>query len=86
MSLLRTLFIIAVIYLAVRFITQYILPLLVKSAVNKAEEKIMNKMDEMYKNQNRNNEGEISMKYNKSSEKNKRKDDEGEYVEYEEVK
>ena len=84
MSLLRTLFIIAVIYLAVRFITRYVLPLLVKTAVKKAEENIMNKMDEMQRNNN--NEGEISFKYRKTSAKNKRNKEEGEYVDYEEVK
>lgn len=84
MSLLRTLLIIAIIYFAVRFLTRYIFPLVMKKAVDKAQENMMNKMDEMYRKRNEKKEGEISIK--DSRDKNRKSNDGGEYVDYEEVK
>ena len=85
MSLFRTLLIIAVIYSVIRFLTRYVFPLVVKNAASKVQENMMNKMEEIYRQQNKKNEGEITVK-NTSGGKNKKGDDEGEYVAYEEVK
>lgn len=85
MSLLRTLLILVVIYLAVRLLTRYIFPMVVKNAADKAQENMMNKMQEMYRQQKEQNEGEVSIR-GKSSRKKGKSDDDGEYVDYEEVK
>ena len=87
MNLLRTLAIIAIIYLAIRFIGRYILPLLVKTAANKAQEDMMNKMDEILKRQQeQKKEDDITIKNKSTNDKARRKGDDGEYVDYEEVK
>lgn len=85
MSLVRTLLIIAAIYLAVRLITRYIFPLVIKKAADKAHENMMHKMQEMYRQQNMRNEGEASIR-NSSARKKRNGEDDGEYVDYEEVK
>ena len=84
MGLLRTLFIIAIIYFTIRFIARNILPFLVKNAVDKAQRNMMDKMAEMEKQQSKSKEGEISINYKSKSGTRNNKD--GEYVDYEEVK
>ncbi len=55
-----------------------------KKAVEKAQENMSNKMEEMYRRQNEKNEDDISIK--KSKDKSRKSNDDGEYVDYEEVK
>lgn len=81
MSLLRTLLIIGIIYFAVRFITRYLFPMIVKNAANKVQEDLLRKMDE--RNQSNTQEGEISIRKKNGSPG--RNEQDGEYVDYEEI-
>ena len=63
-----------------------IFPLILKSFINKAQENFNNQMN---RNQDNRREGEVKIDFNKKTNSDKRKrsnDDEGEYVDYEEVK
>lgn len=46
---------------------------------------MQSKMDEMYRQQNQKEEGDITIKYNPRK-KNKNGNDDGEYVDFEEIK
>ncbi|MDD4108042.1 MAG: DUF4834 family protein [Prolixibacteraceae bacterium] len=79
---LRTLFIIAVIYFAIKLFTQYILPHIVE---NKVKE-IQQKMNEQQKRQKRagRQDGEVTIEYDKKK-NNIRNNDDGEYIDFEEI-
>lgn len=81
-GLLRVIFVFAIVLMVIRFVTRYILPLLLGTYVNK-------KMSEMHQNQqthyNRKREGEVTIDVKPDKNKNYRKDS-GEYVDFEEIK
>lgn len=81
-NFIRTLFIIAVIYFAIRVFSRYILPMLVDKGVKNMQQK-------MYEQQRQNQhstrrEGEVTIEKNKQQNK-KYNPDKGEYVDFEEV-
>ncbi len=80
MGLLRTLFVILIIYYALKIVSRYILPIILKSAVNKVQ-KNMNK--QQVPKQDNTKVGETTVDYtpNTTSSSNKV----GEYVDFEEV-
>ena len=80
MGLLRTLFVILIIYCALKIVSRYILPIILKSAVNKVQ-KNMNK--QQVPKQDNTKVGETTVDYtpNTTSSSNKV----GEYVDFEEV-
>jgi len=79
---LRTLFIIAVIYFVIKLFTRYILPYIVE---NKVKE-IQKKMNEQQKRQDRagRQEGDVTIEYDKKQ-NNIRNNDDGEYIDFEEI-
>jgi sortase (surface protein transpeptidase) len=86
MGLLRTLFIILVIYYALKLIGRFVLPLLFKKAVDTAQKNMERQMQEMYNQQQKQKqEGEVTIKFNAKQQQGK-DTGEGEYVDYEEVK
>ncbi len=84
MSLLRTLLILGIIYYSIRFIGKFVFPLLVNKVANNAQKKMQDRMEEIFRQQNKGAEGEISI--TRKSTKKKNRDDEGDFVDYEEVK
>jgi hypothetical protein len=83
MGLLRTILILLAIYFLFRFIMRVILPLLLKNYIEKKQKEFFGQQQHFDKKE----EGKITVKKG-SSLKNKKKtnDDEGEYVDYEEIK
>jgi len=81
-SFIRTLFIIAIVYFAIRLFTKYILPYFVKKGIKNMQEK----MHDQYREQQRSErkEGEVTIEKNQEDKKNSHPD-EGEYVDFEEV-
>jgi len=81
MGLLRTILIILLVYYGLKFISKYILPIILRNAVNKAQNNMKNHFEQEPKSKV--NVGETSVDYapkNKSSNSNV-----GEYIDYEEV-
>ncbi|HKI87802.1 MAG TPA: DUF4834 family protein [Draconibacterium sp.] len=79
---LRTVFVIAIIYLVVRAFSRYILPMLVEKGVKNMQQKMY---EQQRQNQQSNkHEGEVTIEYNDKDKKN-RNQNEGDYVDFEEV-
>lgn len=77
----RTLLIIAVIYYGIRLFTRYILPLLVDKGVKNMQQKMYEQQRENQRSGRK--EGEVTVE-NKGDKKNPN-NDEGEYVDFEEI-
>ena len=78
---LRTLAIIAIIYFGIRIVTRYILPMLVDKGVKNMQQK----MQEQQRQQRpRKPEGEVTIE-NKQRKKDTSNQDQGDYVDFEEV-
>ena len=81
-NFLRTIFIIAVIYYAIRLISKYVLPLLIDKGVKNMQQKMY---DQQKQTQRRTRpEGEVIIEKNKKDNKNDIQN-KGEYVDFEEV-
>lgn len=80
MGLLRTLFVILIIYYALKIVSRYILPIILKSAVNKVQ-KNMNKQQAPKQDNTKVGETTVDYTPNTTSSSNKV----GEYVDFEEV-
>jgi hypothetical protein len=81
-NFLKTLFIIVLIYYAIRLVTRYILPLL----VDKGLKNMQQKMQEQQRQNQRSTRppGEVNIEYNKNTGKSNSQI-KGEYVDFEEV-
>ena len=82
-NFLRTLIIIAIIYYGIRFVTRYVLPLLVEKGVKNMQQK----MQDQYRQQNQKSSkpaGDVTIEGNRTNSRNA-EDDQGEYVDFEEV-
>lgn len=81
-NFVRTLFVIAVIYLVIRLFSRYILPYLIHKGVKNMQQK----MDEQHREQQRQGrrEGDVTIEKNQGTRSGK-SSDEGEYVDFEEV-
>ncbi len=81
-NFIRTLFIILLIYFGIRFITRYILPILVDKGMKNMQQKMQNQQRQSQ--QSTRPPGEVTIEYNKNSGKGNSKV-KGEYVDFEEV-
>jgi len=81
-NFLRTLFIIVIIYYGIRFVTRYILPML----VDKGLKNMQQKMQDQRRQSNRSTRppGEVTIEDNRQN-RNKNGQIKGEYVDFEEV-
>ena len=79
---IRTLVIIVLIYFAIRLFTRYVLPLILDKKIKDMHQK----MEEQKRRQNHSNrsDGDVTIEYDKKRNK-KSYDDDGEYVDFEEV-
>lgn len=83
-GLFKTLFFILVIYFIGKVISRFVLPLFLRSYVNKIIDPAKQQQQQARK-QPKKNEGEVTVDYTPDSHKTFRKD-EGDYVDFEEIK
>ena len=76
--MLKTIFLILIIFYSVRFLTRILAPLFLKSMINRAQRN-------MNPNQSPRQEGEVSIKKDKKSESKKSSSTVGEYIDFEEI-
>ncbi len=81
-NFLRTLFIIALVYYAIRIFTKYILPALVDKGIKNMQQKMHEQQNHNVRNSRR--EGEVTLETNQKNNKSKIKN-EGDYVDFEEI-
>lgn len=81
-NFLRTIFIIAIIYYAIRIISRYVLPLLIDKGVKNMQQKMYNQQNNSQGQTRR--EGEVTIEDKKNNNKNNIQN-KGEYVDFEEV-
>lgn len=84
-GLLRVIVIFLIIYIAIRFIRRVILPMLMKQQVNKAQEQYYERMKQQQRKHKKRDDGEYIYKdgVKIKIDKNKGKDKDGEYTDYE---
>lgn len=82
-NFLRTIFVIAVIYLVVRVFTRYILPMLVEKGVKNMQQK-MYEQQRQHQQSNK-HEGEVTIEYKNDEKKKNHNQNGGDYVDFEEV-
>uniref|UniRef100_UPI0032169253 DUF4834 family protein n=1 Tax=uncultured Draconibacterium sp. TaxID=1573823 RepID=UPI0032169253 len=78
---LRTLIVIAIIYFGIRFISRYIMPMLIDKGIKNMQQKMQN---QQHHQQPKRPEGEVTVEKPRSNSKNTNQDN-GEYVDFEEV-
>ena len=78
---LRTLFVIAIIYFGIRFISKYILPMLVEKGVKNMQQKMQNQQQQQQPSRP---EGDVIIEKDKSNNKTAFQN-KGDYVDFEEV-
>jgi predicted membrane protein len=81
-NFLRTLFIIVVIYYAIRFVTRYILPMLVDKGLKNMQQKMQDQQSQ--KQRSTRPPGEVTIEFNNRTGKNSNQT-KGDYVDFEEV-
>jgi len=81
MGLLRTILIIIIVYYVLKFVSKYILPIILKKAVNKVQKD----MNSQFENENHKSTkiGETSVDY--APKNNSSNNNVGEYIDYEEL-
>ncbi|HEY4785246.1 MAG TPA: DUF4834 family protein [Bacteroidales bacterium] len=82
-GLLRIIFVFAIIYMVIRFLTRHIFPLLLGTYVNKKMSE-MHQSQQAYYNAQQKREGEITID-NKPDKKKRYSQNTGEYVDFEEI-
>lgn len=80
MQLLRTILIILVVYYAIKFISRLVMPYLIKKVVTQAQDRMHQQQQGHMKE-----EGEVTLQM-KQNQHTKYNPDEGEYVDFEEIK
>jgi len=81
-NFVRTIFVVAVIYLVIRLFSRYILPYLIHKGVKNMQEKMEEQNREQQRQDRR--EGDITVE-RKPGNRSGKSSDEGEYVDFEEV-
>ena len=79
---LRTVFVIAIIYLVIRVFSRYILPMLVEKGMKDMQQKMSEQQRQNQQSNKR--EGEVTIEYNNKDKKNHNQNN-GDYVDFEEV-
>ena len=84
-TFLRTIGIILLVIYGMKFIAKYILPLLLKRAINKAQERAQSQNNNYQESSSNVNVGETIIDKKPSQSKSSKTDTIGDYVDYEEV-
>ena len=82
-NFIRTLLIILIIYYAIRLIVRYVLPILVDKSLKNMQQK-MNDQQQQFRQRPNRPDGKVTVERNRSNQRNPGEDD-GEYVDFEEV-
>ena len=77
---IRTVFIILVIYYAIRLISKYIIPILFEKEINKTQERMKSQFRDQQREKKQ--KGEVTIEYNPKKNTDNQK---GEYIDFEEV-
>jgi len=85
-GLIRLLLIVLTVYALYSLFIRVIIPLVLRKYVNDFQQKFTNENQRMQQEQNRAKEGEISIEYVKKDKSSSRNPNDGEYVDYEEIK
>jgi hypothetical protein len=83
-GLLRVIFVFAIVYMVIRFLTRHLFPLFLGNFVNRKMSE-MQDQQQAYYNKQQKREGEVSIDV-KPDKKKKFSKDSGEYVDFEEIK
>jgi Domain of unknown function (DUF4834) len=84
MGFIRIILILILFYYGVRIITKYLLPLLLGNYVNRKMNDFQGQSDRQSKTKGRKREGEVTVDY--APQEEKKQNNRGDYVEYEEIK
>lgn len=82
----RLILIVLIIYYAFSFLMKYILPRIMRKYVNDFQKQFTEENIRSQEEMNRKKEGEVSIKFVDKEKKNSQHPDDGEYVDYEEIK
>jgi len=82
----RLILIVLIIYYAFSFLMKYILPRIMRKYVNDFQKQFTEESIRSQEEMNRKKEGEVSIKFVDKDKKNSQHPDDGEYVDYEEIK
>ena len=82
----RLILIVLFVYYAFSLIMRYVVPLLMRKYVNDFQNKFTEENQRMQEEMNRKNEGEVSFKFVDKDKNKSQHPDDGEYVDYEEIK
>ena len=82
----RLILIVLIIYYAFSFLMKYILPRIMRKYVNDFQKQFTEENIRSQEEMNRKKEGEVSIKFVDKDKKNSQHPDDGEYVDYEEIK
>ncbi|MBN2519893.1 MAG: DUF4834 family protein [Bacteroidales bacterium] len=85
MTLIRIIFFFIIFYYLFKLIGRYILPWLIKKFFNRMTQQQSN-VYQRTKQEYKKKEGEVTVHYNTDKNKKRRSDNEGDYVDYEEIK
>jgi hypothetical protein len=85
-GVLRLILIVLFIYYAFSFLMRYVLPLLMRKYVNDFQKQFTNENKREQEEMNTKKEGEVSIKFVDKDKNNSQHPDNGEYVDYEEIK
>jgi uncharacterized membrane protein (DUF106 family) len=81
-NFLRTIIIIAVIYFAIRIISRYVIPILFEKKLKDMQQKMQEHQRQQQSNNKR--EGDVTIEYDRRNRRSN-SDNDGEYVDFEEV-
>jgi len=82
----RLILIVLIIYYAFSFLMRYVLPLVMRKYVNDFQKQFTEENKRSQEEMNKKKEGEISIKFVDKDKNNSQHPDDGEYVDYEEIK
>jgi len=82
----RLILIVLIIYYAFSFIFRYVLPLIMRKYVNDFQKQFTHENQHSQQEMNRKKEGEVSIKFVEKDKIKSKHPDDGEYIDYEEIK
>ncbi len=82
----RLILIVLIIYYAFSFLVRYVLPLMMRKYVNDFQKQFTNENQRSQEEMNRKREGEVSIKFVDKDKNKSQHPDDGEYIDYEEIK
>ncbi len=85
-GLIRVIFIVLIIYAVYSLLIRYIIPALMRKYVNDFQKQFTQQNKRAQEEMNKKKEGEVSIKFVNKDKNNRQHPEDGEYVDYEEIK